>query len=149
MTIVTSESLSIHQERLATNRGNGYLQPFAIGSFFPSTQGEIFPSHDCDNTSEFPGGGSVQGGLGSGQVTRDPASAPPQTESGQFPASSVVPAVGANWVGPAFPPPLPPGDYDTANPNSNGPAAFAACTIAPNFPAAFGGDKIPQVFPDP
>ena len=45
-----AESLSIYPKRLTTNRGNGYLQPFAIGSPFPTTQGEIFPSHDCDNT---------------------------------------------------------------------------------------------------
>src|SRR5215217_3322329 len=50
MTIFTSESLSVYQSRVKTNRGNGYLQPFAIGSLYPTTQGEIFPSHDCDNT---------------------------------------------------------------------------------------------------
>jgi phospholipid/cholesterol/gamma-HCH transport system substrate-binding protein len=144
MTIFTSESISIHQERLNTNRGNGYLQPFAIGSFFPTTQGEIFPSHDCDNTSNFPGGGSVTGGLGSGQVTRDPASHPPPSESGQFPLSSIV-----SPQTPAF-------ISDNPDPNSNanplppgGPSAFAPCTVAPNFPAIFGGGAIPQVFPDP
>src|SRR3954470_22369006 len=50
MTIFTAETLSIYQNRLATNRGNGYLAAFAIGSFSPSTQAEIFPSHDCNNT---------------------------------------------------------------------------------------------------
>ena len=74
MTIFTNESLSVYPQRLNTNRGNGYLQPFAIGSFFPTTQAEIFPDHDCDNTSSFQGGGSVTGGLGNGQVTRTPAS---------------------------------------------------------------------------
>jgi phospholipid/cholesterol/gamma-HCH transport system substrate-binding protein len=149
MTIFTSESLSIHQQRLNTNRGNGYLQPFAIGSFFPTTQAEIFPSHDCDNTSSFPGGGSVTGGLGNGQVTRNPASIPPQTESGQFPSSSLVPPLAPNYVGSASLPPLAPGPYDVANPENNGPSAFAACTIAPNFPAAFGGGKVPEVLADP
>src|SRR4029077_14353978 len=38
MTIFTAESLSIYQKRIATNRGIGYLQPFVIGSFYPSTQ---------------------------------------------------------------------------------------------------------------
>ncbi len=142
MTIFTSETLSIHQERLNTNRGNGYLQPFAIGSYFPTTQAEIFPSHDCDNTSTFPLGGSVTGGLGSGQVTRTPASSPPQSESGQFPSSSIV-----SPVSPAFIAPTP---DTTANPvPPGGPSAFAACTIAPNFPAAYGGGKIPIVSPDP
>jgi phospholipid/cholesterol/gamma-HCH transport system substrate-binding protein len=143
MTIFTNETLSIHETRLNTNRGNGYLQPFAIGSFFPTTQAEIFPSYDCDNTSNFPGGGSVTGGLGSGQVTPEPASNPPQEESGQFPFSSIVPPLRPEYVGPnlpgAFPVPI----------NPPGPSAFAACTIAPDFPAAFGGDKIPEVFPDP
>ena len=73
MTIFTAESLAIHQQRLKTNRGNGYLQPFAIGSYFPTTQAEIFPSHDCDNT------------FGGQQVMQNPPSSPLQEESGQFP----------------------------------------------------------------
>jgi phospholipid/cholesterol/gamma-HCH transport system substrate-binding protein len=142
MTIFTSESLAIHQERLNTNRGNGYLQPFAIGSYFPTTQAEIFPSHDCDNTSNFPGGGSVTGGLGSGQVTRDPASSPPASESGQFPFSSLVSPMTPQFIAPSpdvDANPIPPG----------GPSAFAPCTIAPDFPDAWGGGKIPIVTPEP
>jgi phospholipid/cholesterol/gamma-HCH transport system substrate-binding protein len=141
MTIFTNESLSIYQQRLNTNRGNGYLQPFAIGSFLPTTQGEIFPSHDCNNTSNFPLGGAVTGGLGSGQVTKSPASSPPASESGEFPLSSLVSPLNSSFVGPAEgnANPLPPG----------GPSAFAPCTIAPNFPSAFGGGKVPQVLPDP
>jgi phospholipid/cholesterol/gamma-HCH transport system substrate-binding protein len=142
MTIFTSETLSVYQQRLNTNRGNGYLQPFAIGSPGPSAQGEIFPSHDCNNTSNFSGGGSVTGGLGSGQVTRTPASSPPASESGQFPDSALVPPLTPSFIAPtpdAEATPLPPG----------GPSAFAPCTIAPNFPSAFGGAKIPEVLPDP
>jgi phospholipid/cholesterol/gamma-HCH transport system substrate-binding protein len=129
MAIFTAESLSIHQERLKTNRGNGYLQPFAIGSFFPTTQAEIFPSHDCDNT------------WGGQQVMQNPRSNPPQEESGQFPFSSVVnPSEDPQQVGPKFPgwPADPPG-----------PSAYAACTIAPDYPAVFGGGKIPIVSPEP
>jgi ABC-type transporter Mla subunit MlaD len=141
MTIFTNESLSIYPQRLNNNRGNGYLQPFAIGSFFPTTQAEIFPSHDCDNTSaSFP----ITGGLGNGQVTRSPASSPPPSESGQFPESSLVPALSVNNIN------------SNPDPNSNanplppdGPSAFAACTIAPNFPSAFGGGKIPIIGQDP
>ena len=144
MTIFTSESLSIHQQRLNTNRGNGYLQPFGIGSFFPTTQAEIFPSHDCDNTSNFPGGGSVTGGLGNGQVTRAPASSPPQSESGQFPLSSLVSPSTPSYINPN---PDPNSNASTLPPG--GPSAFAACTIAPDFPAAFGGGKVPEVLPDP
>jgi phospholipid/cholesterol/gamma-HCH transport system substrate-binding protein len=143
MTIFTSESLSIYPQRLNTNRGNGYLQPFAIGSFFPTTQAEIFPNHDCDNTSSFPGGGSVTGGLGNGQVTRSPASSPPQSESGQFPLSSIVPPLTPSYINPN---PDPNSNASTLPPG--GPSAFAACTIAPDFPAAFGGGKIPEVLPD-
>src|SRR5215218_1455472 len=143
MTIFTAESLAIHQERLNTNRGNGYLQPFGIGSYFPTTQNEIFPSHDCDNTSNFPQGGSVSGGLGSGQVTRNPPSSPPQEESGQFPFSSIVSPEKPDYVGPNFPGAFP------VPINPPGPSAFAACTIAPDFPDVFGGGKIPIVTPEP
>jgi hypothetical protein len=128
MTIFTPESLSIHQSRLASNRGNGYLQPFAIGSFYPSTQAEIFPSHDCNNT------------FGGQPVTHNPPSSPPQEESGQFPFSSLenpnVPQmVGSNFPGFPINPP--------------GPSAYAACTIAPDFPSIFGGSNVPVVTRDP
>ena len=115
-----------------------------IGSFLPTTQAEIFPSHDCDNTSNFVGGGATTGGLGNGQVTIDPASSPPGSESGQFPLSSVTQPLNPTFINPNPDPnsnatPAPPG----------GPSAFAACTIAPNFPSALGGGKVPEVLPDP
>jgi phospholipid/cholesterol/gamma-HCH transport system substrate-binding protein len=142
MTIFTGESLAIHQTRLNTNRGNGYLQPFAIGSFLPATQGEIFPSHDCNNTSaNFP----VTGGLGSGQVTRSPASSPPPSESGMFPLSSMVPPASKDNINPN----PDPNSNASPIPGTGGPSAFAPCTIAPSFPAAFGGEQVPQVLPDP
>jgi phospholipid/cholesterol/gamma-HCH transport system substrate-binding protein len=116
LAIFTSESASIYQNRLNTNRGNGYLQPFVpgassggwIGNPFSTTHAEIFPSHDCNNTG-------ATGGLGSGQVTANPPSTPPQTE-GLFPV---------------------PG------------GALAACTIAPPFPAIFGGAQVPHITADP
>jgi phospholipid/cholesterol/gamma-HCH transport system substrate-binding protein len=128
MTIFTAESLSIYQKRLATNRGNGYLQPFAIGSFYPSTQAEIFPSHDCNNT------------FGGQPVTHNPASSPPQEESGQFPFSSLVNPTSPDQVGPNFP---------GGTPASPGPSAYAACTVAPDFPSLFGGGPVPVVHQDP
>jgi phospholipid/cholesterol/gamma-HCH transport system substrate-binding protein len=134
MTIFTSESLSVYQSRLNTNRGNGYLQPFAIGNPFSSTQGEIFPSHDCNNTLS---GGEIHNTNGLGGPT-----SPPQSESGQFPLSSVVSPLNSSFIAPnsnTDATPLPPG----------GPSAYAACTVAPNFPTAFGGGKIPEVLPDP
>ena len=128
MTIFTAESLAIYQKRLATNRGNGYLQPFAIGNPYSSSQDEIFPSHDCNNT------------FGGQQVLHNPPSSPPQEESGQFPFSSIVNPNTPEQVGSNFP------GYPT---NPPGPSAYAACTIAPNFPSIFGGGKIPEVPQDP
>jgi len=132
MTIFNSETLSVFPQRLSTNRGNGYLQPFAIGNPYSSTQAEIFPSHDCNNT--------FNAGINSGVVTKDPPSAPVhQEDSGQFPLSSFVNPSTAQQVGPNAPGfPI----------NPPGPSAYAACTIAPNFPSAFGGGSIPTVFPD-
>jgi phospholipid/cholesterol/gamma-HCH transport system substrate-binding protein len=45
----SAESLAVHQERLDTNRGNGYLQPFAINSPLAAGAGTPFPSFDCGN----------------------------------------------------------------------------------------------------
>ncbi len=128
MTIFTPESLSIYPSRLPANRGNGYLQPFAIGSFYPTTQVEIFPSHDCNNT------------FGGQPVTHNPASSPPQEESGQFPFSSLLTPLSPDMVGPNFP---------GSTPASPGPSAYAACTVAPNFPSLFGGGPVPVVHQDP
>src|SRR4029077_6827394 len=135
MTIFTGESLSVYQSRINTNRGNGYLQPFAIGNPYSSSQAEIFPNHDCNNT------------LGGQQVLRVPngGSAPaggaPQSESGQFPTSSLVGPQDPSFVAPnsvVDATALPPG----------GPSAYAACTVAPDFPSIFGGGKIPEILPD-
>src|SRR3954466_15141341 len=128
MTIFTAESLAIYQKRLATNRGNGYLAPFAIGSFTPSTQAEIFPSHDCSNT------------FGGQEVTHNPPSSPPQEESGQFPFSSLENPTVPQMVGSNFP------GYPT---NPPGPSAYAACPVAPNFPSLFGSGKVPVIPRDP
>ncbi len=135
MTIFTPETLSIYPTRLTTNRGNGYLQPFAIGSAGSTANAEIFPNHDCDNT------------FGGQQVLRTPQGhtpvpgAAPQSESGQFPESSLVVPVNPSFVAPnsdVDANPLPPG----------GPSAYAGCSIAPNFPSIFGGGRIPEILPD-
>jgi ABC-type transporter Mla subunit MlaD len=114
------ESLAVYPTRLPSNRGNGYLLPGAIGNPNSSHQGEVFPSHDCDNTR-------ATGGLGSGQVTRDPASNPPPS-IGIFPLSVLIPGV-------------------------PGLSAIAPCTLQSasvgSFPAAFGGGRVPNVLPDP
>jgi phospholipid/cholesterol/gamma-HCH transport system substrate-binding protein len=126
---ISPESLTIYPERTPTNRGNGYLQPLAIGSSFPASQGELFPSFDCANTSNFSGGGSVTGGLGNGQVTYNPPSSPTPSEGDTFPLSSLVTPTSPAQVG--------------------APSAFAPCTTAPNFPAEFGGGRIPMLTADP
>jgi ABC-type transporter Mla subunit MlaD len=125
---ISPETLSIYPQRSNQNRGNGYLQPFALGNAASAAQGEIFPSHDCNNTT-FPLGGSTTGGLGSGQVTFNPPSNPTPNEGGNFPFSSLQP-------------PLTPADVGN-------PSAFAACTIAPDFPEEFGGGVVPQITADP
>jgi ABC-type transporter Mla subunit MlaD len=135
MLMLTPESLSIYPSRLPTNRGNGYLQPFAIGNPYSSSQAEIFPSHDCSNTF----GGQQVTMVHQGD-TPTPGGAP-QSESGQFPLSSAVSPLSPNFVAPnsdVNANPLPPG----------GPSAYAACTVAPDFPSLFGGGKIPEVLPD-
>jgi phospholipid/cholesterol/gamma-HCH transport system substrate-binding protein len=121
MSIFNAESLSIYPERIRTNRGNGYLLPGAIANPFSNSQGEVFPSHDCNNTH-------ATGGLGSGQVTPGrsgvPASNPPAKEGGYYPLSNQVP--------PEHPF-----------------AAFAPCTIQSRFPGIFGGGRVPYVPADP
>jgi ABC-type transporter Mla subunit MlaD len=125
---ISSESLSIYPQRNSQNRGNGYLQPFSIGSAGPAAQGALFPSHDCANT-HFPNGDTTTGGLGSGQVSSNPPSNPPTSEGGNFPFSSLQPPTQASDVG--------------------NPSAFAACVLAPPFPAEFGGGVVPQITADP
>jgi ABC-type transporter Mla subunit MlaD len=125
---ISPESLSIYPERSNTNRGNAYLQPFALGNAASAAQGETFPNHDCANT-HFPLGGSTTGGLGGGQVSSNPPSSPPASEGGDFPFSANVTPLNAGMVG--------------------NPSAFAPCTIAPPFPAEFGGGIVPQITADP
>jgi phospholipid/cholesterol/gamma-HCH transport system substrate-binding protein len=50
----SAESLAIYPERLATNRGNGYLSPTGLRSFFAMRNG-IFENFDCKNTDFGPG----------------------------------------------------------------------------------------------
>jgi phospholipid/cholesterol/gamma-HCH transport system substrate-binding protein len=140
MTIFTSETLSIYQNRLQTNRGNGYLQPFGIGNYKSSTNAEIFPSHDCNNTF---GGQEVHytsSGAGAVPTGEGGPTSPPQSEGGNFPFSSILPVVSSSQVAPAS---------DVDSPSILNSAAYAACTVAPSFPTAFGGGGIPQVLPDP
>ncbi len=117
MSILTQESLSIHPNRLATNRGNGYLLPFALGNERSASEGEVFPSFDCANTNSPNPDEEVL--LSSGATM--PSTPQEQTH---FPLGA-----------PFFP------------------AAWPACTLQHKsmgmFPAAFGGNRLPQILPDP
>jgi phospholipid/cholesterol/gamma-HCH transport system substrate-binding protein len=121
MGILSNETLSIYPTRLTGNRGNAYLQPYAIGSAAGNRQETLFPSFDCDNTG-------ATGGLGSGQVTIDPPSTP-SVQEGSFPLGSLTQS----------PLPTPPQEF----------TAFAGCLLPPVFPPQFGGGRAPQVLADP
>jgi hypothetical protein len=170
-----AESLSVYANRIAPNRGNGYLLPFALGNAYTANQGGSFPQWDCDHTT-------ATGGLGSGQVTPDPtdpsndfygesgdgpppvpanASSPPAQE-GVYPLNSAVrPDLSTVYAQPPFsliPPPLggPGGQLQTiggvatVQPEE---IARAPCilqtTAMGNFPSEFGGSRLPQILADP
>ncbi|MDX6583726.1 MAG: phospholipid/cholesterol/gamma-HCH transport system substrate-binding protein [Solirubrobacterales bacterium] len=50
-----AETLGIFPSRLATNRGNGYLEPGVLNGYTSAKNG-IFPNFDCKNTDYGPGG---------------------------------------------------------------------------------------------
>jgi virulence factor Mce-like protein len=114
MSIFNAESLSMHPQRPAANRGNGYLMPFSIGNQRSNAEGEVFPNFDCNHTGSPNPGGEVL--LSSGGLM--PST--PQEQS-NFPSTM--------------------------------PAAWPPCTIQANsmgfFPALFGGNRLPQILPDP
>jgi hypothetical protein len=66
---LSGEGLSVYQQRLPTNRGNGYLQPRALNGK-PTARAGIFPNFDCDPS----GGERFRGDGGSPPV--DEAFAP-------------------------------------------------------------------------
>ncbi|MDP9227891.1 MAG: MlaD family protein [Actinomycetota bacterium] len=148
MAILNAESVSVYPQRLATNRGNAYLLPGAIGNPISTTQDETFPSFDCANTG-------ATGGIGSEQVTYPPAdgvgpeggfpgSTPPAQEGGSYPGSNLVTPT-------SLPVPVLPAPFDL--PIGGAQAAFAPCLLQPTamglFPAEFGGGDQPQILPDP
>jgi phospholipid/cholesterol/gamma-HCH transport system substrate-binding protein len=159
-----AESLSIWPSRLPSNRGNGYLLPFAMGNPFSANQGQVVPDFDCNHTG-------ATGGLGGGQVTPPPnvygqggpASNPPAQE-GIYPINqAVLPALGGPgglFANPPFdvlPPPLggPGGLLEQLDPTdlTNDAIARVPCVTQTNamgnFPVEFGGGRMPQVLADP
>jgi ABC-type transporter Mla subunit MlaD len=51
---IGQEALSIYPQRLATNRGSGYMAPGDLNSYTSAVNG-IFPNFDCRNTDYGPG----------------------------------------------------------------------------------------------
>ena len=158
LTEPNAESLSVWPNRIASNRGNGYLMPFALANPVSASQGEVFPNIDCENT------GVTTQGLGSNMVTPEPtpqgtpgpASDPPARE-GVYPFSSPVyynltalfgglpaPLGGAGGIFDAIVPP----DVPTEDQQWFPPCLLQTFAMG-NFPADFGGGRLPQVLPDP
>ena len=132
MSIFHGESLSIHPTRLRTNRGNGYLLPFAIGNPRSNAEDEVFPSFDCLNT----------GAPGNGEVIYANA-APDAQQEGVFPFSTQIPS---NAPGPLAPF-RPYGMFAPCTIQSLNPTGVEAGRGL--FPAEFGGGRIPFVPRDP
>jgi len=129
MIILNAESLSIHPQRLRTNRGNGYLLPFAIGNPRSNANNEVFPSFDCNNT----GVGEV--------LTSNPDPGVNAPQEGIFPFSTQVPSNS----------PDPFGNYGMWPPctiQSQSPSDSRTGFVSP-FPPEFGGGRIPFVPRDP
>jgi phospholipid/cholesterol/gamma-HCH transport system substrate-binding protein len=82
---ISSESLSIWPQRLATNRGNSYLQPGSIYDI--ATQGGI-QNFDCKNTDFGPGNANPDE-----DEARYGQSPPPDVNSGNPPAVNFAPCV--------------------------------------------------------
>jgi ABC-type transporter Mla subunit MlaD len=132
LTEPNAESLAVWVDRIASNRGNGYNLPFAIGNATSAEQGEIFPSFDCENTqatgglNALPGAPTVPGvdtaPAGPEMVTPDPIgpvgadppvggggpASTPKAREGVYPLSSPVydNLVGLTGIFTGLPPPL-------------------------------------------
>jgi phospholipid/cholesterol/gamma-HCH transport system substrate-binding protein len=177
LTEPNAESLSVWNSRIRTNRGNGYLMPFSLANPNVADQGAVFPNFDCENTQATGGLNPGQPGppndtppAGPEMVTPEPVPPPaggggpastPPTQEGVYPfSSSVLPALGGATglfsnlpIFGSLPVPL----QDALEALPTAPTfeqtAFATCVTQTwalgNFPAAFGGSRLPQVLADP
>ncbi len=94
---ISQESLAVYPNRLPTNRGNGYLQPFdQILSRGAAARNGIFPNFDCDHI----GGERLMGDGGSPTVSTFREPNPP---SGAFAPCYVAPDFAPRWGGTHFP----------------------------------------------
>jgi hypothetical protein len=158
-----TESLALWTDRLSTNRGNGYLLPYAIGNPRSASQDEVWPSFDCQNTGAT-GGLNTGENAGQGMVTPKtneygeggPASNPPVSE-GVYPLSIAANNANLTDVFGLLPPPLGGLGGIFNNLPVNRPlgqfGAFAPCLTqdyaAGTWPEEFGGGRLPQVLADP
>ena len=142
--IFNSETLSIYRSAWPPTAATATCCRSRSATRSRQSQGEVFPSHDCDNTG-------ATGGLGSGQVTPGqagvPASNPPAQEGGYYPLSNQLQPTTPSMPAPALPPPLNIIPGGTSIDGSM--AAFAPCTLQSDFPSIFGGGRVPIVTRDP
>ena len=127
--ILNAETLSIYPQRLRTNRGNGFLLPNAHRQLRSATEGEVFPSFECENADTNAPDNEV---LLSGPTRRSPTCA---RTPGSRRARSRAPA------------------FDPQQPVLGARAVFAPCTLQSKsvglFPPEFGGGRMPQVLAGP
>jgi hypothetical protein len=131
LSYLSAETLSIHNARLNTNRGNGYLAPFGITNEVSARYG-IFANFDCKNLDYLP-------------LTL-PGS--PETLDEEDPHTLAGPGLPGPHPGAADPvshlfapcyTPQGPGGFDDPNTFLDDSNPFAD----------FGGGRFPQVFADP
>jgi ABC-type transporter Mla subunit MlaD len=92
LSVLGTDSLSIHPNRLSTNRGHGYLADGVLNSYDMADRG-IWPNFDCKNTDYAPFAGG------------DPDEDQIVKEGGQSDLPTTVPGVNmGNPTGPSFAP---------------------------------------------
>ena len=87
LSIVNNESLSLYPNRIATNRGHGYIRDGVLNGYEASISG-IFPNFDCKNTDYSSGGG--------GDPDEDeirPGQSVPGVNGGNPPSPSFAPCI--------------------------------------------------------
>ena len=113
LTEPNAESLSVWSSRIASNRGNGYLLPYAIGNATSAEQGEVFPSFDCENTTATGGLNALPGAPAVPGVDTPPAG-PEMVTPDRFGPVGAEPPVGGG--GPASNPRAREGVYPLSAP---------------------------------
>jgi phospholipid/cholesterol/gamma-HCH transport system substrate-binding protein len=100
LSYISPETLSVYGTRLASNRGNGYVQPFALTDPRVISQNGYFEDHDCLNT-----GATGGPNPGSGEVTFGPPASTPTPTAGSYP-NPAAPGIAPCLIAPNFPSPF-------------------------------------------